>query len=92
MLLKSLWLKTQVGDIAVGPSDLFLAKNAKEVDGSTILVQPRADIVVRTTIQLPNDTTALLTDDEDNVKDASVYSAIAKNARPRTGGITSAGK
>lgn len=91
--LKSLVLQTLAGNMDVKPSELLSAKNANEAGRGTIIVQPKAEIMLSTTMKLPKDLATISSDQNEGEKDSPVaYGPVPKNARPRTGGLTAAGK
>lgn len=91
--LTSAKLKTLAGEIEIPTNDLLAAKNASEgTDG--IIVQAKASILVSTRIELPKDVSMIAFDESGNggeLQGTAGKGAFAKNAKPRSAGVTAAG-
>jgi hypothetical protein len=91
--VSSVKLKTLAGEIEIPTNDLVTAKNADEgTDG--IIVQAKSCIIVSTRIELPRDVSMIAFDESGNggeLQGTAGKGSFAKNAKPRSAGITAAG-
>jgi hypothetical protein len=93
--INSVTLLTMAGQITVPPNDLLSAKNANEGSNGGIIVQANTEILISTKLELPKDLDLIAVDETGNggeKEGVSGKGSFAKSARPRTAGITSAGK
>jgi tetratricopeptide (TPR) repeat protein len=91
----SVTLLTLAGKISLPSSDLLSAKNADEGHGGGIIIQAKTTIWLSTSIKLPKSLNEIANDESGNggqKKEVPGKGSFSKSARPRTGGVTSAGK
>ena len=84
-------LLSLAGPMPVPSSNLLAALESLGASGDSLIIEPRSEVVFTTEIELPKDPDEIATE-EDDKKGASGKASFAKSARPRTAGITSAGK
>jgi tetratricopeptide (TPR) repeat protein len=92
--VNSVTLMSLAGEITVPSSDLLSARNANEGTGGGIIIQAKTEIMLSTNIKLPKDLDQIAVDEAGNggeKQGVAGKGSFAKSARPRTGGITSAG-
>ena len=83
------------GQILIPSTDLMSAKNANEGSKGGIIIQANTEILLSTQLKLPKDLNKIAVDETGNGGEAAGVAgkgSFAKSARPRTGGITAAGK
>lgn len=93
--LNSVTLHTFAGKIQIPSTDLLSAKNANEGTEGGIIIQANDEILVSTVIELPRDLNSIAVDESGNggeKEGVAGKGSFAKSAKPRTGGITAAGK
>jgi hypothetical protein len=93
--VNSVALGTLAGKLPISAYDLASAVNADEGSEGGIIMQAKTAIIVSTKLELPNDLSAIAFDDSGNggeLLGVSGRGSFAKNAKPRTAGISAAGK
>jgi hypothetical protein len=93
--VNSVTLLSLAGQISIPSTDLLSAKNANEGSDGGIIIQANTEILLSTQIKLPKDLNQIATDETGNggeKEGVAGKGSFAKSARPRTGGITAAGK
>jgi hypothetical protein len=74
--------------------DLLSAANASEGTDGGIIIQAKTAIVVSTKVNLPKDISIIASDESGNGGESQGVAgkgSFAKNAKPRTAGLTAAG-
>jgi hypothetical protein len=92
--VNSVALATLAGKLLIPAHDLSSAVNASEGSEGGIIIQANTAIIVSTKLELPKDLSAIAFDDSGNggeLLGVAGKGSFAKNAKPRTAGITSAG-
>lgn len=87
-------LGTLAGQLPIPTNDLLSAANAMEGSDGGIIIQAKTAITVSTKLELPTDLTAIACDDSGNggeLQGIAGKGSFAKNAKPRSAGLTSAG-
>lgn len=87
-------LATLAGKLSIPALDLLSAVNASEGSDSGIIIQAKTAIIVSTKLELPKDLSAIAFDDSGNggeLQGVAGKGSFAKNAKPRTAGMTAAG-
>jgi hypothetical protein len=93
--VNSVTLLSLAGLISIPSTDLMSAKNANEGSGGGIIIQANTEILLSTQIKLPKDLKQIAIDESGNggeTEGVAGKGSFAKSARPRTAGITAAGK
>jgi hypothetical protein len=93
--VNSVIIKSLAGNIPIASMDLVRAKNASEGNEGGIIIQAQTSIIVSTNVKLPRDISKIASDDSGNggeQQGVAGKGSFAKSARPRTAGITAAGK
>lgn len=93
--VNSVTLLSLAGQISVPSTDLLSATNANEGSNGGIIIQANADILLSTQIELPKDLSQIAVDETGNGGEnegVAGKGSFAKSARPRTAGLTAAGK
>lgn len=93
--VNSVTLLSLAGQISIPSMDLMSAHNANEGSDGGIIIQANTEILLSTQIKLPKDLEQIATDETGNggeKEGVAGKGSFAKSARPRTGGITAAGK
>lgn len=93
--INSVTLLTLAGKIQVPSNSLLSAENANEGNNGGIIMQANTSILLSTKIDVPKDLASIATDEAGNGGETlgiSGKGSFARSARPRTAGITSAGK
>jgi len=88
-------LGTLAGKLPIPTNDLLSAANASEGSEGGIIIQAKTAITVSTKLDLPKDLSAIASDDSGNggeLLGVAGKGSFAKNAKPRSAGLTSAGK
>lgn len=88
-------LGTLAGKLTIPTNDLLSAANASEGSEGGIIIQAKTAITVSTMFDLPKDLSAIASDDSGNggeLVGVAGKGSFAKNAKPRSAGLTSAGK
>jgi hypothetical protein len=88
-------LLSLAGQISIPSTDLMSAKNANEGSGGGIIIQANTEIVLSTQIKLPKDLKQSAIDETGNggeTEGVAGKGSFSKSARPRTAGVTAAGK
>ena len=92
--VNSVTLATLAGSIPIPANDLMAASNASEGTGNGVIIQAKTSIIISTNIELPRDVSMIAFDESGNggeLQGIAGKGSFAKNAKPRTAGITSAG-
>ena len=87
-------LGTLAGKLPIPTNDLLSAANASEGTEGGIIIQAKTAITVSTKLELPRDLSAIASDDSGNggeLQGVAGKGSFAKNAKPRSAGLTSAG-
>lgn len=87
--VSSLTLLTLAGEFQVPSEDLLVSEHAKEGINGGIVILPRTEIRFFTKISIPKDLDGIAVDESWGEK---ANKSFTKSARPRTAGITAAGK
>jgi tetratricopeptide (TPR) repeat protein len=93
--INSVTLLSLAGHIGIPSGDLLSAKNANEGTDGGIIIQAHTEILISTQLELPKDLNQIAIDETGNggeKEGVAGKGSFAKSARPRTGGITAAGK
>jgi hypothetical protein len=93
--INSVVLLSMAGQINIPSNDLLSAKNANEGTDGGIIIQAQKEIFLTTEIELPKDVNIIAFDESGNggvLQGVAGKGSFAKAARPRTAGVTSAGK
>jgi hypothetical protein len=93
--VNSVELKSLAGNIPIEANDLMCATNASEGNEHGIIIQAQTSIIVTTNIRLPRDLSKIASDDTGNGGEqlgVAGKGSFAKSARPRSAGISAAGK
>ncbi len=92
--VKSITISNATGEVSIPGCDLSNAKNAKKVSLDGIIMPAKSKIFISTSIQLPKNfmETALEKSETATDKDVLSTTGVSRSARPRTAGMTSAGK
>jgi hypothetical protein len=93
--INSVTLLTLAGKILVPSNSLLSAENANEGNNGGIIMQANTSILLSTKIDVPRDLASISTDEGGNGGETlgtAGKGSFARSARPRTAGITSAGK
>jgi tetratricopeptide (TPR) repeat protein len=88
-------LGTLAGQLPIPTNDLLSATNASEGTEGGIIIQAKTAITVSTKLELPKDLSAIASDDSGNggeLLGVAGKGSFAKNAKPRSAGLTSAGE
>jgi len=92
--LNSASLGSLAGKLPIPTNDLLSAANASEGTEGGIIIQAKTAITVSTKFELPKDLSAIASDDSGNggeLQGIAGKGSFAKNAKPRSAGLTSAG-
>lgn len=93
--VNSVLLKTLAGNLPISTNDLLSATNASEGSENGIIIQAQTSIIISTNVELPRDLSKIASDDTGNGGEKQGIAgkgSFAKSARPRSAGITAAGK
>jgi hypothetical protein len=93
--INSVTLLSMAGEIEVPSNSLLRAQNANEGNQGGIIVQANTAILFSTQLQIPRSLDEIATDESGNggeKQGTAGKGSFAKSARPRTAGVTSAGK
>jgi hypothetical protein len=93
--IRSLTLLSMAGNLAIPSESILNAENASEGSNGGIIIQAKTVIYISTQIELPRDIGSIATDEGGNGGETlgiAGKGSFAKSARPRTAGLTAAGK
>lgn len=93
--VNSVQLQTLAGKLPIAATDLLSATNAGEAGEGGIIIQAQTSIIISTNVKLPKDLSKIASDDSGNggeQQGTAGKGSFAKSARPRSAGITAAGK
>jgi hypothetical protein len=93
--INSVILKSLAGNIPIESNELMCATNASEGNEGGIIIQAQTSIIITTNVKLPRDLTKIASDDSGNGGEqfgVAGKGSFAKSARPRSSGISAAGK
>jgi hypothetical protein len=93
--VNSVQLQTLAGKLPIPTTDLLSAMNAGEAGENGIIIQAQTSIIISTNVRLPKDLSKIASDDSGNggeQQGTAGKGSFAKSARPRSAGITAAGK
>ena len=91
--INSVVLVSLAGHLSIPSNDLVRASNASEGSEGGIIIQRNGEIVITTELVLPRELSIIASDDSGNggqLQGTAGKGSFAKNARPRTAGMTSA--
>jgi hypothetical protein len=92
--VNSATLLSLAGKLVIPSMDLLSAANASEGTDGGIIIQAKTTIVVSTKVNLPKDISIIASDESGNGGESQGVAgkgSFAKNAKPRTAGLTAAG-
>lgn len=93
--VNSVVLLSLAGQLPIPSMDLLSATNVSEGSEGGIIIQSKTSIIISTEVELPKDLSVIAADDSGNggeTQGVAGKGSFAKSARPRTAGITAAGK